>query len=161
MTADNIAQYDRLQDQDQRWSRDSGHDSATLCSGSRSPSSDSVPLHKFELPEEGDENVGFEEQGCIQNNSIDCFLSRKMPRISSGGALTAFKVVFTLIERCMPILGFVSLISGGVVYGGLYVSKDIACRLEDNADKNESANVSSFPEWHMPSRAAYSFGTAF
>ncbi|KAH0283699.1 hypothetical protein KCU62_g8820, partial [Aureobasidium sp. EXF-3399] len=121
MTADNIAQYDRLQDQDQRWSRDSGHDSATLCSGSRSPSSDSVPLHKFEIPEEGDDqDVGFEERGFIQTTSVDRFFSRKMPRISSGRALTAFKVVFTLIERCMPVLGFVSLVSGGVVYGGLY-----------------------------------------
>lgn len=128
MTADNIAQYDRLQDQDQRWSRDSGHDSATLCSGSRSPSSDSAPLHKFEIPEEGDdEDVGFDEQGAIGNGLIDRFFSRKVPRISSGRALTAFKVVFTLIERCMPVLGFVSLISGGVVYGGLYVSKDVDC----------------------------------
>lgn len=128
MTADNIAQYDRLQDHDQRWSRDSGHDSSTLCSGSRSPSSESVPLHKSELPEEGDENIESEEQGCIQNNSVDRFVSRKIFRLSSGRALTAFKVVFTLIERCMPVLGFVSLISGGVVYGGLYVSKDVGGR---------------------------------
>lgn len=161
MTADNIAQYDRLQDQDQRWSRDSGHDSATLCSGSRSPSSDSVHSHKFDLPEEGDEDIGFEEQGHIQNNSIDRFFSREIFRFSSGRALTTFKVVFTLIERCMPVLGFVSLISGGVVYGGLYVSKDVACCSHDNADKNKSANVSSSLEWHMPSRAAYSSGMAF
>jgi hypothetical protein len=125
MTADNIAQYDRLQDQDLRWSRDSGHDSATLCSGSRSPSSDSVPLHKFEMPEEGDEENESEEQGFIQNSPVNRFLSRSIPRVSSGRAVTAFKVVFTLIERCMPVLGFASLISGGVVYGGLYVSKGI------------------------------------
>jgi len=162
MTADNIAQYDRLQDQDQRWSRDSGRDSATLCSGSRSPSSDSEPLHKFEIPEEGDDqHVGFEEQGSIRNNSIDRFLSRKISRFFSGRALPAFKVVFTLIERCMPVLGFVSLISGGVVYGGLYVSNDDRLCLQDNADKYKSANVSSSLEWHTPSRAAYSSGTAF
>jgi hypothetical protein len=125
MTTDNIAQYDRLQGQDHRWSRDSGHDSATLCSGSRSPSSDSVPLHKLEMPEEGDEDDGSEEQGFIRNNSVNRFLSRRVPRISSGRAVTAFKVVFTLIERCMPILGFASLISGGVVYGGLYVSRNV------------------------------------
>ena len=126
MTADNIVQYDRLQDQDLRWSRDSGHDSVTLCSGSRSASSDSIPPHKFEMPEEGDEeNAGSEEQGFIQNNSVDRFLSRKVPRISSGRAVTAFKVLFTLVERCMPVLGFVSLVSGGVVYGGLYVSKEL------------------------------------
>jgi hypothetical protein len=122
MTTDNIAQYDRLQGQDHRWSRDSGHDSATLCSGSRSPSSESVPLHKLEMPEEGD---GSEEQGFIQNNSVNRFLSRRVPRISSGRAVTAFKVVFTSIERCMPILGFASLLSGGVVYGGLYVSGNL------------------------------------
>jgi hypothetical protein len=127
MTTDNIAQYDRLQGQDHRWSRDSGHDSATLCSGSRSLSSDSVPLHKLELPEEGDEDDGFEEQGFIKKNSVNRFLSRsrRVPRISSGRAVTAFKVVFILIERCMPILGFASLISGGVVYGGLYVSEKV------------------------------------
>lgn len=122
MTADNIAQYDRLQNH--RWSRDSSHDSATLCSGSRTPSSDSVPLHKQENPEDADEEEGSEEQGFIQNNPVDRFLSRKIPRISSGRALTAFKVVFTLIERCIPVLGFVSLLSGGVVFGGLYVSND-------------------------------------
>jgi hypothetical protein len=160
ITTDNIAQYDRLQDQDQRWSRDSGHDSATLCSGSRSPSSESVPLHKFEIPEEGDEeDVGFEEQGLMQKNSVDGFFSRKVLRISSGGALIAFKAVFTLVERCMPVLGFVSLVSGGVVYGGLYVSKYVTCCSQENADKNNSANASSFLEWHMPSRAPYSSGT--
>lgn len=122
MTADNIAQYDRLQDH--RWSRDSSHDSATLCSGSRTPSSDSVPLHKQESPEYADEEEGSEEQGFIQNNPVDRFLSRKIPRISAGRAFTAFKVVFTLIERCMPVLGFVNLLSGGVVFGGLYVSSE-------------------------------------
>jgi hypothetical protein len=130
MTTDNIAQYDRLQDQDLRWSRDSGHDSATLCSGSRSPSSDSVPPHKFEMPEEGDEENESEEQGFIQNSLVNRFLSRRIPRVSSNRAVTAFKVVFTLIERCMPVLGFASLISGGVVYGGLYVSKVIRIREE-------------------------------
>jgi hypothetical protein len=129
MTADNIAQYDRLRDHDHRWSRDSGHDSATLYSGSRSPSSDSAPLPKFEIPGEGDEeDVGSEEQGFIQKNSVDCFSSRRVPRILSGLALTAFKIIFTLLERCMPVLGFASLISGGVVYGGLYVSEDIGKR---------------------------------
>jgi hypothetical protein len=130
MTADNIAQYDRLQDQDLRWSRDSGHDSATLCSGSRSPSSDSVPLHKFEMPEEGDEgDDGSEEQRFIQNSPVNRFLSRSSPRVSSGRAVIAFKVVFTLIERCMPVLGCTSLVSGGVVYGGLYVSKNIGTHM--------------------------------
>ncbi|KAG9948537.1 hypothetical protein KCU85_g4916, partial [Aureobasidium melanogenum] len=118
MTADNIAQYDRLQNH--RWSRDSSHDSATLCSGSRSPSSDSIPAHKLASPEDFEEEDGSEEQAFIQSNSVDRFLSRKVPRISSGRALTAFKVIFTLIERCMPVLGFVSLLSGGVVFGGLY-----------------------------------------
>ncbi|CAD0037904.1 unnamed protein product [Aureobasidium pullulans] len=121
MTAKNIAQYDRLQDH--RWSAESGLDSATLCSGSRSPSSDSVPQHKFEAPDEehgDDEDLECEEQGFIQNNPVDRFLLRKVPRISSGRAFTAFKVMFTLIERCMPVLGFVSLLSGGVVFGGIY-----------------------------------------
>ncbi|KAI5198492.1 hypothetical protein AUEXF2481DRAFT_44233 [Aureobasidium subglaciale EXF-2481] len=118
MTTDNIAQYDRLQEH--RWSGDSGHDSATLCSGSRSPSSDSVPLHKFETPEDGDGDLVSEEQGFIQKNPVDRFLSRRVPRISSVRALTAFRVVSTLIERCMPVLGSVSLISGGVVFGGIY-----------------------------------------
>lgn len=126
MTADNIAQYDRLQNQDHRWSRDSGHDSATLCSDSRSPSSDSAPLPKFEMLGEGDEeDVGSEEQGFIQKRSVDHFISRKIPGIASGRAITAFKIVFTLLERCMPVLGFASLVSGGVVYGGLYVSEDV------------------------------------
>ncbi|KAI5204809.1 hypothetical protein E4T39_03445 [Aureobasidium subglaciale] len=119
MTTDNIAQYDRLQEH--RWSGDSSHDSATLCSGSRSPSSDSISLHKFEDPgDDEEENVGSEEQGFIQRNKVDRFLSRKIPRISFGRALTAFRTVHTLIERCMPVLGFVGLISGGVVSGGLY-----------------------------------------
>ncbi|CAD0106620.1 unnamed protein product [Aureobasidium uvarum] len=118
MTTDNIAQYDRLQDH--RWSRDSGHDSATLCSGSRSPSSDSVPLHKLEPLEDVDEEGASEEQAFIQNNPVDRLLLRRVPRVSSGRALTAFKFIFTLIERCMPVLGFVSLISGGVVFSGLY-----------------------------------------
>jgi hypothetical protein len=113
MTADNIAQYDLLQGQDHRWSRDSGHDSATLCSESRSPSSESVPLQKLEMPEEGEEDDGSEEQGFIQNNRVNRFFSRRV----------TFKVVLTLIERCMPVLGFASLVSGGVVYGGLYVSE--------------------------------------
>ncbi|KAI4760621.1 hypothetical protein E4T52_07468 [Aureobasidium sp. EXF-3400] len=121
MTADNIAQYDRLQNQDHRWSRDSGHDSATLCSGSRSPSLDSAALPKFEMPEGGDEEIdSSEEQGFIHEHSVDRFFSRRIPRSSSGRALTAFKIVFTLLERCMPVLSFASLVSGGVVYGGLY-----------------------------------------
>lgn len=129
MTAKNMAQYDQLQNH--RWSGDSSHgtdhDSATLCSGPRSPSSDSIAQHKFEASDEehGDEeDVQSEEQGFIQNNPVDRFLSRKVPRISSKRALTTFKVVFTLIERCMPVLGFVSILSGGAVFGGIYVSAD-------------------------------------
>ena len=82
-----------------------------------------MPLSKFEMPEEGDEHDGSEEHGFIQNHSVNHFLSRKVPHISSGRVVTAFKVVFTMIERCLPVLGFASLISGGVVYGGLYVSR--------------------------------------
>lgn len=77
------------------------------------------------MPEEGDEDDGSEEQGFIEKNTVNRFLSHRVPRISSGRAVTAFKVVFILIERCMPILGFASLVSGGVVYGGLYVSEKV------------------------------------
>lgn len=160
MTAKNIAQYDRLQDH--RWSAESGLDSATLCSGSRSPSSDSVPQHKFEAPDEehgDDEDLECEEQGFIQNNPVDRFLLRKVPRISSGRAFTAFKVVFTLIERCMPVLGFVSLLSGGVVFGGIYVSGNNHLHICGPADNVNSVIASSSPAWRMASRAVSSSGT--
>lgn len=118
MTAKNMAQYDHLHDH--RWSQDSSdHDATTLCSGPRSPSSDSAPQHKFEEP--GDEDdIQAEDQGFLQKSPVDRLFSHKIPRISPGRLLTAFKVVFTLIERCMPVLGFVGILSGGVVFGGIY-----------------------------------------
>lgn len=127
MTAKNMAEYDNLHNH--RWSGDStDHDSATLYSSPRSPSSDSIPHHKLETSDEeqgDDEDVQREDQGFLQNSSVDRFLSRKIPKISSGHALMAFKIVFTLIERTLPILGFVLIISGGVVYGGLFVSRQL------------------------------------
>lgn len=134
MTTRNMAQYDRLQDfsvdqQDQRWSRDSaGRSSATLCSGSRSPSSDSVPQHKLEPTDEEqgednqDEDGTFEDRGFLRNTLTDRFLSSRLPRLASTGTSMLFKVPYVVFERIMMILAFFALTTGGVVCGGLFVS---------------------------------------
>lgn len=169
MTTQNMAQYDRLQDlsfeqQDQRWSGESaGRSSATLCSGSRSPSSDFVPHHKLEEADndQGEEQIEdvnlSEDRGFLRNASVDRFLSRKLPRFTSKRASLAIKVPYIFIERFIVILAFLALTTGGVVYGGLFVSPEFSLP-SVTLLTTLSVLAWSFPELHTSSRVASSSG---
>lgn len=146
MTAQNMEHYNRLQGDDgfsprhmYRWSRDSGHEtdnSATLCSGSRTPSSESVPQHKLEPQSPMDEENGqdyhdHEEQEAAESSGflrtstrVERLLSSKLSRFNlSGRAFVALKVTYVFIERSILVLAFVAFCSGGVTWGNLFVSR--------------------------------------
>lgn len=147
MTAQNMANYNRLQSgggftpgHRHRWSRDSGHGtdhSATLCSGSRNHSSDSLPSHKLEpqspLPQSpiDEEHATFlgqdeptEESGFLQNTTtsrVDRLLISKLSRFNpSGHASTALKVLYIILERAIVLLAFTALVTGGITWGNFF-----------------------------------------
>ncbi|KAL1303106.1 hypothetical protein AAFC00_006546 [Neodothiora populina] len=140
MTAQNMAQYNRLQNETEfvprhmyRWSRDSGHGSegsGTLCPGSRADSSDSLPHHKLEPQSPIDEEHGhdFEEQdepaensGFLQNTRVNRFVSLKLSGINpSGKAFSVFQFLYVFLERTILLLGFVQIATGIVTWGDLF-----------------------------------------
>lgn len=137
MTTQNMAQYDRLQNEQgfvSRWSRDSrGSDaSGTLCPESRAHSSDSLARDKLEPQspmdeEQGHDFIGHNEEAensnLLQNknNRLDRLVTLKLSRFNpSGKAFTAMKIVYIFIERTILILAFAALLTGGVTWGNLF-----------------------------------------
>ncbi|USP73230.1 hypothetical protein yc1106_00504 [Curvularia clavata] len=132
MTAANMLRYQRVQDEDvadpSRWSGDSGQgterNSASLYDSSRSPSVESEN-QQFASPSRrnthdddvfDDEN---EKYGLLRNTSVDRFFSRNVARFAVGRTLKAIRFFYVLVERTILIQGFVAIVSGAVVYGGI------------------------------------------
>jgi hypothetical protein len=135
MTAENMAQYQRVQDTQlptqSRWSNDSGQgterNSASLCA---SPTVESEnlrfqgPTRTYTQDEEDDVfDEKAEKRGFLANTSVDRFLSRNIGRFASGRLLKTMRFLYVVIERSMMIQAFVAVASGTIVYGGIGVSR--------------------------------------
>jgi hypothetical protein len=128
----NMTRYQRLQSEQEpenvRWSGDSGQgterNSYSLF-GSGSPGTDTEAHHFDEtLPAyqniDGDEEL--EKRGFLRNTRIDRFLSRNMHRIAFSKAFKISRVLDTIIERVIIMMGWIALMTGFVTFGGIFVS---------------------------------------
>jgi len=131
MTTANMLRYHRVQSLDlpdpSRWSDDSGHgterNSLSLHDGSQSPSVESES--QFVNPSRGythDDSLGGsddEKHGFLRNTSVDKFFSRNVARFAVGRTLKAIRILYVVVERTILVQGFVAIVSGAVVYGGI------------------------------------------
>lgn len=139
MTADNMARYQRVQDEQlpnpSRWSNDSGQgterNSESLFSHSRSPSVESEnqqftgPTRRYTQDDDFDDvNLEAEKHGFLGNSAVDRFLTRSVARFGAGRSLKVMRFFYVAIERTILVQGFLALMSGTVVYGGIGVSND-------------------------------------
>lgn len=57
----------------------------------------------------------------FKNSFVDKFLTKRVPGLFSGRILKGLRVLHTIIERTILLLGFIAIASGGVTYGGIFV----------------------------------------
>lgn len=134
VSAENMARYSRLQNEEdsepRRWSGDSGQGSernSYSLFGSGSPGTDreSRPFEDT-LPALRDVNLDHERSSAekvsiLRNSRLDRFLSRKVPQFAFGKTLQISRVVYTVIERLIIIMGWIALLTGAVTFGGIFV----------------------------------------
>ena len=114
-----------------RWSGDSGKgtepSSSPINSRNASPersSRMSQPLEDEDLDEKPDPQI---TQGRPRRNRfflgviLDRFFSKRIPGLVPRRLMGAMGVVYTTVERFILILGFIALVTGGVVYSGIFV----------------------------------------
>jgi hypothetical protein len=136
LNAANMAQYQRVHGAGAtsypRWSNDSGQgtelNSASLYGNSRSPSVESEQQerfldvgHRYRQDEDDDSFDGNEKRGLLKGTAVDRFLLRNIARFFVGKPLKILRFIYIVIERTILIQGFVGIMSGTVVYGGIGV----------------------------------------
>jgi hypothetical protein len=132
MTAANMAQYQRVKDEElpelARWSNDSGQgterNSASLYSPSPSVETETQPFagptRRYTHDDLDDETDNMSEKhGFLPNTSLDRFFSRSVARFVAGRTLTAIRIIYVILERTMLVQGLVAIFTGTVVYGGI------------------------------------------
>ena len=67
-----------------------------------------------------DENA--EKRGFLGNNSVDRFFSRNVTRFAGGRTLKLLRGLYVAVDRTIIVLGFIAIMTGTVVYGGIAVS---------------------------------------
>ena len=119
-----LAHYDQFQsqycDSPTRWSGDSGMGSSRQNSSDsiyQKPEQPAAPLQDEELGEDDGEH--FEEHSFLGNNKVDRMVSRSIQRFSSTRIHGAVRFVQLVLEKVLLLLGFATIASGFLVYGGL------------------------------------------
>jgi hypothetical protein len=134
MSTANMAQYQRLQNEEEsqvrRWSDDSGQgterNSTSLFGSTNSPGiennrfDESLPVYNGGGIDEA--TVEPEKRGFLSNTRVDRFLSNNIHRIAFGKTLAINKVLYIFLERLIILMGFFALTTGVVTFGGLFVS---------------------------------------
>ncbi|KAL1997696.1 hypothetical protein VTN02DRAFT_1033 [Thermoascus thermophilus] len=100
-----------------RWSGDSGQ--GTERNSSSLQSRPSSPDH-FEKPEDDVEEKPAPSRGCFHLPVLDQFLANRIPGLVSSRALRILDIVYIVIDRIILPFGFIALVTGGVVYGGIF-----------------------------------------
>jgi hypothetical protein len=135
LTTANMLRYQRVHDEElpapSRWSGDSGQgterNSASLYDPSQSPGIESEnqlfpsPLRKPTHDDDsfGDGDRDDEKRGFLRNTAVDRFFSRHVARFVVGRTLKAIRFFYVVVERTILVQGFVAIVSGAVVYGGI------------------------------------------
>lgn len=136
LNAANMARYQRVQDSPPqspgRWSNDSGQgterNSASLYDNSVSPSVESedrafnMPPRRTTHDELDDVDLEDEKRGFLRNNVVDRFFSQKIARFAVGKPMKFLRFLYVVIDRTILVQGFVAILTGTVVYGGIGVS---------------------------------------
>ncbi|OAX77660.1 hypothetical protein ACJ72_08039 [Emergomyces africanus] len=121
-----------------RWSGDSGQGTERNSASLRSRSSSPERGRRMARPGDNDEFDEKPEDEMSTNGGeipatnrffragfLDKFLSRRLPGLLSKRALNIMNVFYVIIERTILILGFISIATGAVVYGGIFRGVDI------------------------------------
>jgi hypothetical protein len=131
----NLARYARLHQEpdNHRWSNDSGQgterNSASLFGSSASPSTDSEnqnfeeSLQAYNDIELNEDSGEAEKHGFLRNTQVDHFLSKNIPRIAFGKTLAINRILYTIIERTVIIMGWVVFATGIITFSGIFVSR--------------------------------------
>lgn len=118
-----------------RYSHDSGH--YTASESSRSQSISSMPdqneeqqrkLHEYEDAHAGVEADYTEKQSSLGNAKFQGVASRITAKLSKR-AMRVMNAVYNAIDCISLLLGFVAILSGAVVYGGVFVSFNVFIRI--------------------------------
>ncbi|CZT18665.1 related to integral membrane protein [Ramularia collo-cygni] len=126
--AQNLEEYGLLNQYEGRLSRDSGHGterhSESLLASRQNSSDSSHPQFKattddLSLSEENDI-----ESKKFTGHSIG-FISRTIGRLRTENTLQGARFAQTLLEKILLLLGFVALLSGLIVSGGLFRDREI------------------------------------
>ena len=131
VSADAMAQHLRRYDLENhrpnlyRFSNDSGQGTEPNTESLRSHSlssqgSDQLPQVRGDFEEEAEPE---EKHGLIGGSSVDKFMLSRIPGMFSSRALKTFQFFYDAVDRLILILGFVALTTGGVTYGGFFVSR--------------------------------------
>jgi hypothetical protein len=130
----NLARYARLHQEPDthRWSNDSGQgterNSTSLFGSSASPSTDSEnqnfeeSLQAYNDIELNEKSGEAEKHGFLCNTRVDRFLSKNIPRIAFGKTLAINRILYTIIERTVIIMGWVVFATGIITFSGIFVS---------------------------------------
>ncbi len=108
-----------------RFSNDSGQGTEPNTESLRSESISSqssdhqLPDARREHEEEDDQE---EKQGLMNGTKVDKFLSSKIPGMLLSRVLKVLRFFYNAVDCIILILGFVALTTGGVTYGGFFVS---------------------------------------
>lgn len=134
LNVENMARYQRVSETEPRWSNDSGQgterNSASLYSNSNtvSPSVESedqrfdMPLRRHTHDDLDEVDLDAEKSGLLRNNALDHFLTRSVARFVTDKPLRYLRFIYVVIDRTILIQGFVAIMAGTVVYGGIGVS---------------------------------------
>lgn len=158
--------YQRVQSPDPyRYSGDSGHYTASEGSQSHSVSSSGEQAHeekqKLREHEAAHTCMGsaFAEKSGLLNSPKLERVATRLTEVISTKTLRILDHVLNLINRTILLLGFISIVSGMAVYGGVFVSIRNLVR-ELCADLLSSVAWGSSAVWLIQSKEASSFGTA-
>jgi hypothetical protein len=157
VSVENMSQHNVRPYTDYRWSGDSGQGterSSTLNSRDISPTDPNRrdTFDEFEKPEpqpadtdDGDDDEDEVAAGShhssqsprsrwLRISRVDSFLSARVPNLLSAKILRVVKVVYDMIDKTILVLGFIALVSGGVTYAGIFVSRNLVMSLRKTWD---------------------------
>jgi hypothetical protein len=132
VSAEAIAEHQRIHNLEDRrpnlyrFSNDSGQGTEPNTESLRSQSISSqssdhhLPDVRREYEEEDDQE---EKHGLMDGTKVDKFLSSRIPGMLSSRVLKILRFFYNAVNRIILILGFVALTTGGVTYGGFFVSR--------------------------------------
>lgn len=170
-----MAQQQQLHNQsgykDVRWSRDSGQ--GTECASSSEHSRDLSVDDTAHRRQEHERYLGAEagneddedekglpkRQDFFHSTSMHKFLKRRIPGLFSQRASQLFEIVYDGIDRIILVLGFIALVTGGVTYAGIFVSKTASDGFPSELTICSARTMFS-TALHISSKVAFSSGTA-